>query len=295
MSLYGLWQFVRGVPIDPSLTDRSMGGASLAMGRVSSTVGNPNVLAGWLVLVIPFSVALVFIAKGFRGKLLMAAAALPPIACLLLTQSRSGWIGLAAAAAVFVLLLDWRLLPAFLAAGAIALPFLPDFIFDRLATLGRDTSSVSRFTIYAGAFRMALSNWAAGIGIGMEFFKRFINNYVYFPYETAPNHSHMLPLQIWLESGIVAAASFLWFVIRVGKKCVSQISAHKRGTLPMYNRPGNPQYSARLVLTACAASLAGFMAMGCFEYVWFYPRCMNQFFIVAGICMCAVNQTQRWH
>jgi O-antigen ligase len=293
MSLYGLWQFVQGVPIDPTLTDRNMGGASLAMGRVYSTLGNPNVLAGWLVMVIPFSVALVFIAKGFRGKLLWAAAAAPAAACLLLTQSRSGWIGLLVAAAVFAFLLDWRLLPLLLGAGVLALPFVPGFVYDRLLTLGRDTSSVSRFTIYAGAFRMALANWASGVGIGMEFFKRFINNYVYFPYETAPNHSHMLPLQIWLESGIVAAASFLWFVLRVAKKGVSQISAHKRGTLPMYNRPGNPQHAARLVLTACVSSMAGFMAMGCFEYVWFYPRCMNMFFIVAGICLCAVNQTQR--
>jgi O-antigen ligase len=293
MSFYGIWQYARGVPIDSTLTDRNTGGASLAMGRVSATLGNPNVLAGWLILVIPFCVALIFISKGFLAKFMLALAAVPPIACLLLTQSRSGWIGMLVAAIVFVFLLDWRLLPVFAALAVLALPFLPGFITDRLATLGQDTSSVSRYTIYAGAFRMALSNWATGIGIGMEYFKRFINNYVYFPYETAPNHSHMLPLQIWLESGIIAAVAFFWSAARVMKKCFSRILAQKRDTLPLYNRPGNARYGSRLILTACMSSMLGFLAMSCFEYVWFYPRCMNQFFIIAGVCACAVGQAQR--
>ncbi|MDR3120455.1 MAG: O-antigen ligase family protein [Clostridiales bacterium] len=291
VALYGVWQYLRGIPIDVTQTDQTTGGASLAMGRADSTLGNPNVLASWLILVIPFSVSLFFTAKGFRKKLLLFLAALLMLACLFLTQSRSGWIGFAVAAITYVFLLDWRLVPLFAAAALLSFPFWPDFIMDRLLTLGSDTSSVYRYTIYAGAFRMALTNWATGIGIGLEFFKRYINNYVYFAYGTAPVHSHMLPLQIWLESGIVALASFLWFLARLIKKAAAYISFQKSHTAPLYNRPGpgNTAYNTRLILTACLSAVTGFLAMGFFEYVWFFPRGMNHFFMIVGIFICAVN------
>jgi len=293
VSFYGIMQYLRGIPIDVTQTDQTTGGASLAMGRADSTLGNPNVLAAWLLLVIPFCAALFFITKSKVRKAFFAAAALPLTACLLLTQSRSGWAGLFAAGAVFVFLLDWRLIPLFAAAGVLSLPFWPGFIFDRLMIAGMDSSSVYRFTIYAGAFRMAAANWATGIGIGLEYFKRYINNYVYFAYETAPVHSHMLPLQIWMESGIVTLLSFLWALGRLIKKGAAYIFAQKRATARRkYRRPAKPEgaaYETRMVLTACISAVIGFLAMGCFEYVWFFPRCMNHFFMIIGIFFCAVN------
>ena len=299
VALYGIYQYMAGIPIDVTQTDQTTGGASLAMGRADSTLGNPNVLAAWILLVIPFSAALVFLAKNWLRKIFAASITLVLTVCLLLTQSRSGWVGLFVAGVVFVFFIDWRLIPLFAAAGLLSIPFWPGFIMDRLLIAGSDTSSVYRFTIYAGAFRMALDNSATGIGIGLEYFKRFINNYVYFAYETAPVHSHNLLLQIWLESGIIAVASFLWAIFRLIKKGGANIFAHKRHYGP--KRPGYAQlrrggapYETRIILTACIASIMGFLVMGCFEYVWFFPRCMNHFFMITGIFYCAVNLSSQY-
>ena len=298
VAAYGIYQYTRGIPIDVTQTDQTTGGASLAMGRADSTLGNPNVLAAWLLLVIPFCVSLGFLAKNWLRKLFCAAIAATLAACLLLTQSRSGWVGLAVAAAVYVFLMDWRLIPLFAAAGALSVPFWPGFILDRLLTAGSDTSSVYRFTIYAGAFRMALANWATGIGIGLEYFKRYINNYVYFAYQTAPVHSHMLPLQIWLESGIVALLSFFWALGRLVKRGGAFIFAQKKQYRLKRPKPrlslhsGAAGYESRMVLTACISAVAGFAVMGCFEYVWFFPRCMNHFFMIVGIFYCAANLSE---
>ena len=294
MSLYGIFQYIRGVPIDVTQTDQQTGGASLAMGRVDATVGNPNVLAGWLILAIPFGVSLFFGVRGLRAKLLAAAAVAPCFLCLLLTQSRSGWVGLAAAAVTYLFLLEWRLVPALAAAGALSMPLWPQFILDRFMTLGADTSSVYRITIWSGSFRMAVGNMFTGVGIGLEYFRRFINNYVYFPYETAPVHSHMLPLQIWLESGIVAAAAFAWFALRMVKKGVARVFAARRENAASDAGDGRcrlpiGRQGMRLTLTACVSGFVGFLAMGVFEYVWFFPRCMNMFFIVAGVFVCALR------
>ena len=299
VALYGVVQFLRGIPIDVTQTDQTTGGASLAMGRADSTLGNPNVLAAWLLLIIPFSAAMVFFAKNLLRKLFAASVTLLLVVCLLLTQSRSGWVGLFAAGVVFVFFLDWRLLPLFAAAGVLSIPLWPGFILDRLLIAGADTSSVYRLTIYAGAFRMALANWATGIGIGLEYFKRYINNFVYFAYETAPVHSHNLLLQIWLESGIVAVLSFLWAMARLIKKAGAYIFNQKRGAgfkkpargkmTARGKKPDGAAYETRMILTACIAAIIGFLAMGCFEYVWFFPRCMNHFFMIIGVFFCAVN------
>ena len=277
VALYGIYQFLRGIPIDVTQTDQTTGGASLAMGRADSTLGNPNVMAAWLLLVIPFSAALAFFAKNWLRRVFAASVTLLLVVGLLLTQSRSGWVGLFVAGVVFVFLIDWRLIPLFAIAGALSIPFWPGFILDRLLIAGTDTSSVYRWTIYAGSLRMALANWATGIGIGLEYFKRYINNYVYFAYETAPVHSHNLFLQIWLESGIVAILSFLWAMARLIKK----------GARSM--KPNGTDNEMRYILVACISAIIGFLVMGCFEYVWFFPRCMNHFFMIVGIFMCAVN------
>jgi len=165
---------------------------------------------------------------------------------------------------------------------------------DRLMTLGSDTSSVYRVAIYAGALRMASSNWATGVGIGLEYFKRYINNYVYFAYETAPVHSHNLPLQIWLESGVVALLTFFWAMFRLIKRGVAFIFAQKRKDRAKNTRarraPSRDDgYELKLILTACISAVSGFLVMGCFEYVWFFPRCMNHFFMIIGIFYCAAN------
>ena len=293
VALYGIYQYLQGIPIDVTQTDQTTGGASLAMGRADSTLGNPNVLAAWLLLAIPFSAALAFFAKNWLRKAFTASLTSIMIGCLLLTQSRSGWVGLFAAGAVFVFLIDWRLVPLFAAAGLLSIPFWPRFILDRLLIAGADTSSVYRFTIYAGAFRMALDNWVTGVGIGLEYFKRYINNYVYFAYQTAPVHSHNLVLQIWLESGIIAVLSFFWALARLIKKGGAFIFAQKRGLNPKrpmhYLKPAGTAYETRMILTACISAIAGFVTMGCFEYVWFFPRCMNHFFMILGIFYCAAS------
>jgi O-antigen ligase len=108
VALYGILQYMRGIPVDVTQTDLTTGGASLAMGRADSTLGNPNVLAAWLLLVIPFSAALFFMTKNRIRKLFVVFITLPLVVCLLLTQSRSSWAGLFAACVVFVFFIDWR-------------------------------------------------------------------------------------------------------------------------------------------------------------------------------------------
>ena len=73
----------------------------LPSGRVFSTIGQPNALAGYLVLAIPITAALAIEQKGLLRVATLAGLALM-IGALLLTYSRGGYLGLALAGTVFI-------------------------------------------------------------------------------------------------------------------------------------------------------------------------------------------------
>jgi O-antigen ligase len=66
-------------------------------GRIFSTLGQPIFFGHWLILIIPFTVyGIVFLTRRFSVRLLLSVLLAFQIFCLLLTYSRSAWLGLAA-------------------------------------------------------------------------------------------------------------------------------------------------------------------------------------------------------
>jgi O-antigen ligase/Flp pilus assembly protein TadD len=66
-------------------------------GRAFSTLGHPNFLAAYLVLVTPVAAARLLSSATWRGRLLHGFVLLFNLSCLFLTFSRSGWLGFLAA------------------------------------------------------------------------------------------------------------------------------------------------------------------------------------------------------
>ena len=273
-SLYGIWQYMNHIPVDPLLVDINFGGG---VGRVFSTMGNPNDFATFLLLTIPFLGAAFFNAKNFAARAIILALAALATANLALTYTRAAWIGFAAAAFIYVLLKDRRLLPLFLLLGAAFVPFMPKSVATRLASMGRDTSSRYRINIWLGSLRMLKDYWISGIGLGPEPFRKLFGAYTSVQ---LPVHSHMLYLEIWLEAGIAAIASFIWFMAGIIKK----------GFLHVFK--SGDEYLKNIII-AGMASLTGLLVAGLTDYVWFYPRAMNMFWIVAAVVLAALNLAGR--
>ena len=113
--LYGIYQNFKGVPVNPSWVDTTVNAGT--MSRVYSTFMNPNNFAEIIVLLLPFYLAAAFNAKGLFMKLLYLALAVPPFISLLLTLSRSAWIGFAVAFLVYVFFKEKKLIPVFILLG----------------------------------------------------------------------------------------------------------------------------------------------------------------------------------
>jgi len=92
--LYGLAQ---AIGLDFRLWDPP----TTYLGRINSTIGQPNYLASYLLLIIPITAYLFLKFKNFILKFLIFLLFISQIVCLFFTYSRAGWLGLLAEIFVF--------------------------------------------------------------------------------------------------------------------------------------------------------------------------------------------------
>lgn len=266
IALYGIMQYVFGWNTSNAWIDENM--FEEATMRAYSTMGNPNVLGEYLLLVLPLSAvfALKYSWKRLAKwvyMLIFAGTAL----CLVFTQSRGCWLGFMLSAFIFVTFYNgrwWKILPVFL----VILPFIiPQTMIDRLMSIGDmgDSSTSYRVFIWLGTLDMMRHFWIGGIGMGEGAFNTV---YPFYSYNAivAP-HSHNTFLQLLVEGGIGAVAAFIGTMIVFLKKMAS-----------VYKQKPKTALSSMLAL-AIASGVAGFLLQSMFDYTFYNYRMMAMFFM----------------
>jgi O-antigen ligase len=221
--------------------------------RVEGFMGHYMTQAGLLVLF--GSVALGFVVFG-RGRhpLLWAGSLVLAFYALVLTLTRSGWVGLAVAAAVVVLL--WKpkaivLLPILV----LALVFVaPKTVRNRaLSTFSLKDPSNQYRVEYARAGAKIVADYPL-LGCGPNTVSMVFQNPKYGLSEMAKRnvHLHSNVMQIAAERGVVTLLAWLAFVI------TAFISL-----LKLARKRGNP---ARPLAAGALAALSAFFAAGFFEF-----------------------------
>ena len=274
--LYGIWQEIKGVPLVPSQVD--LNSSEGMLGRVYSTLENPNNFAEVLLMLLPFYAAAVFYSKGIMKKLIFLALAAPSLVALFLTGSRSSWIGFAVAVLVFVLFKNKAIVPLLIVLGILAVPFLPQSIYRRIMTIFNptaDTSAMYRLDIYRTIWPMFKDYWFSGLGLGNEVFAKIGQTYYQYTTKTPP-HSHNVFLQVWIETGAIGALAFIGFVLGLVKKLIKAV---KKAADPVVAN----------MLAAGTASITGILIVSLAEYVWFYPRVMLVFWAVIGLAIASLK------
>lgn len=276
-ALYAIVQRIQGVEVSAALTDLTTNAGM--PGRVYSTLENPNNYAEFIVLTFPVSLVFCTNIVDRRWKTLCTGSLVIPVAALLMTYSRSGWVSFALAAVVFLALWDKRLLPLVVVAGVAALPLLPQTIYNRILTIGStaDSSNMYRVYIWTSVLQMLQIYGLTGIGLGPG---NFIPLYANFSsaHASVAYHSHMLYLEVWLEMGLLGIISFLGMYLGIIRRAIRAMS--------------KADSMVRYVLIACVSSLVGVSFVGAAEYIWFYPRILFAFFILIGVTLSAVKLSE---
>lgn len=273
-SLYALYQAIIGVEVDLTLTDVVMNEGM--PGRVYSTFSNPNNYAEFLILLIPFCAAYALNKKDKVHRFTLCLLLVLPILALATTYSRSCWVSFAISVLVFIILYKPKLLILLFGFVLLSIPFLPDTITNRILTIGNmgDTSNAYRIYIWEAAVKMIRDNFLTGIGLGPAAFSKVYPSYAHVTAVGAP-HSHMLYLEVFIETGLLGGLSYLWLHARL-----------IRDSLIRYGKIDN---ELKNILIAAVASLTGVLFVSSAEYIWFYPRVMFVFFIVVGMTLSAIR------
>ncbi|MDR1821001.1 MAG: O-antigen ligase family protein [Oscillospiraceae bacterium] len=178
--------------------------------RVYATLENPNVLAEYLDLIIPFTFAIAVTEKSKLIKLVSLGCLAAQLMALLYSYSRGGWIATIAAIAVFLIALDRRFVVLLVLGGIGGLALMPAQYINRLMSVGNitDRSTLYRLYIWLGTIDMVKDgHWQIGIGVGETAFASVYRLYDYGGIVTP--HSHNLFLQFITESGVLGLVSIL--------------------------------------------------------------------------------------
>ena len=268
VSLYGFYQYMNqskfgGVWVDTDMFQ------SISF-RVYSTLGNPNVLGEYFLLVIPTAVAGFFVSRNNISRLFYVAAVVAMMICLVITYSRGCYIGIMVAAAVFLVLLDRRFILLGIV-GLLIMPFvLPETIINRFMSIGNmnDSSTSYRFYIYMGTINMLKDYWLCGIGPGQSAYNKV---YPYYGYNgiSAP-HSHNTFLQVMCDTGIAGIIVFIAVIYQFFKLLFrAYIDTDDKET--------------KIYTIAFMASISGFLVQSLFDYTFYNYRVMIFFWIYIAL------------
>ena len=241
--------------------------------RVYGPLENPNLLAGYLIPILPIALIALLRWRSWPQRLFAASALLLGSSALFLSYSRGGWLGMVAALGAAVLLLvlrqtrHWpplwrRLFPLLLIAVAVCVLVVAVTQIEPLRirvmslAAGRgDSSNNFRINVWLAAIEMIQERPWLGIGPGNSAF-----NLIYPLYQQPKFNAlsaYSVPLELLVEGGIpnlIAALGLLFASLRAG---LSQLKGESNWALPAL---------------AAVAAIAGLCVQGATDTIFFRPE-----------------------
>ncbi|MBQ2999782.1 MAG: O-antigen ligase family protein [Clostridia bacterium] len=246
--------------------------------RAVSLFENPNVLASYLVLVLPFVLLAFLRSPRGKGKTLYLISLLSVLSCIVLTWSRGAWLAVIASVLVFGFIYSKKTLRTiffFILSLPMLSVILPSSFKHRFMSIGNlaDSSTAYRYYTWKGSWNIVEEYFWSGIGYGPTAYQTIYPQYAYAGIEAA-EHSHSLFLQILIGLGIGGLLVFFCILF-----LASQMNFE-------YLKNGKNQAS-RFFIIATMCSVLGALVMGCFDYIWYNYRIFFLFWVVLGLaCAC---------
>ena len=268
VSLYGIYQFLNPARYANTWVDFNVFEA--VSFRVYSTLGNPNVLGEYFLLIVPMAGALLLTARSWRSRLIYLGCAGVMMLCLLLTYSRGCYLGILFAGAMFLVMLDRR----FILLGVVGLllspMLLPESILERFTSIGNmaDTSTSYRVYIWMGTLAMLKDYWFSGVGPGEAAFNMAYPAYAY--HEVSAPHAHNLFLQILSDAGVPGLLVFGLLLISFYRTMFTSLRVTR-------------SREKQIFLMAGSAAVTGFLVQSMTDYTFYNYRVMLLFWATLAI------------
>jgi putative inorganic carbon (HCO3(-)) transporter len=267
---YAVQQWYLGAPELATWTDITSETAGTT--RVYSFLGNPNLLAGYLIPALPLGAIAAIHWRSWGMKVLGAVVAILGAFCITQTQSRGGLLGLAAESFALVLLLvywwgkrlpTWTLPVTFggtagaIALGTILVPTLRKRVVSIFGT--EDSSNAFRVNVWMSVLNMIKVKPILGIGPGNKAFNLVYPLYQRSGYSALGAYS--VPLELTVETGIIGVICYGWLIFSIFRQAWIAL-----------NRLRSDRNMDGLWIIAAIATIVGMMTHGLFDTVWYRPQ-----------------------
>ncbi len=208
---YGFYQYFHGIDVTQFRWVDDQQFPELKT-RVFSTLQNPNILAGYLLMVSALCFGLLWKIKELFWKGLFGFIFLFSTICLLFTYCRGAWLSLGIVLLLYCGKQNKKILVVGITVIALFLFFNVDFTARLLSVFNaNDTSSMMRLALWESTLYMIRDNIFTGIGWGTYWL--VYPQYDYFIQDSSVKvvHAHNMYLNFAAEIGIFGLLSFLGF------------------------------------------------------------------------------------
>ena len=275
VSVYGLRQWFFGAKALATWVDPESPLAKTT--RVYSYLGNPNLLAGYLLPAVIFSLVAIVAWPGWIRKSLALTMFVVNAAVLILTFSRGGWIALLVELLTIAVLLFywwsieipkfWRtwslpiLLGTVVGLLIIGLIFVEPFRVRIVSIFAdrKDSSNNFRKNVWESVFQMIRDRPIIGIGPGHGAFNKVYPLYQH-PKFTALS-AYSVFLETIVETGFLGFTCFMWLIVVALNTGYLQLSRLRKTK----NMEG-------LWLMGAIAAIIGLLTQGLFDTVFYRPE-----------------------
>jgi len=282
VACYGFYQYVHGVDISNFQWVDGEQFPDLKV-RIFSTLQNPNLLAGFLVVVMSLAVGQGLYDERIADKILMFMLVTVLGICLVLTYSRGAWLSIVVVAAICGRFYNRKVLWLFVIIPVVAF-FCHDAVMERIMSIFNptDTSSTLRIALWESTIAMILDNPLFGIGWGAYWL--VYPEYDFFLNNPAARivHAHNMYLHIAAEIGIPGLLVFLAVIYGHTKKAVDIL------------RQTNNRWVAGLMLGIMSAVL-GLAVNGFTDYIMFNVQLSMLFWLLNAVIIAVWQGNCRYH
>jgi O-antigen ligase len=234
--------------------------------RPQGTLGHYMTYSGLLMLVIGVATARILFGSGGRA---WAALVMPALAvAVVLTFTRSAWVGTCAAVALLLSLKDFRLLAVFPVVAALFFSVAGGALTTRFASIFslKDPTNRDRVAMLREGMHMVRDHPLVGIGPNMVL-PRYVEYRDPDAVQPLNQHLHNVPMQIAAERGLPALAVWLFFISTL----VVSLSRQLRDP------------SLRFLAAAGLSAVAAMLTAGMFEYNFGDSEFLMLFLIVVTL------------
>ena len=211
--LYGFYQFIFGIDISAMKWVDGDAFPELRK-RVFSTWENPNILAGYLDIIICLAFGFFIKAESKAKRLVLGIFVLAAASCLAMTYARGALLVIAVIFVLYGMVKDWRVLAACVVVGGVLLLADP-VLYERLTSVFTkvDTSSEMRLAFWESSLAMIQDHPFLGIGWGSYWMVYPEYDFYLQGADIRIVHAHNLYLNYAAEIGIPGAIAFLWYLL----------------------------------------------------------------------------------